>query len=211
MDVDAQTTREMSLRERQKQHVRAELLSAAMRLIEERGVEAVAVDDIVGAAGVAKGTFYLHFKTKSEIVEAVATLALDELATRVSEALDAAPEDAPDELRAVTSALLDFLDRHQGMAKLLMEGRIFDDPQISSAARGELRTRFDSCTLQYYDRIIRKGMLQRHYREVDARTASVALLGIIRALAEESRRLAEPLPEVCSFALEMLHRGISFR
>lgn len=41
------------------------LLDAAERLFRERGFAATSVDAIVAAAGVAKGTFYLYFKSKA--------------------------------------------------------------------------------------------------------------------------------------------------
>lgn len=44
------------------------LLAAAKRLIGERGLADVAVEEITGACGVAKGTFYTYFKKKEDIV-----------------------------------------------------------------------------------------------------------------------------------------------
>ena len=40
------------------------LLKAATRLFGKKGVPATTVADITTAAGVAKGTFYLHFESK---------------------------------------------------------------------------------------------------------------------------------------------------
>ncbi len=51
---------------------RASLVDAAMALFSAKGVAATSVDDIVQAAGVAKGTFYLYFETKDDAVNAVA-------------------------------------------------------------------------------------------------------------------------------------------
>ena len=50
---------------------RAELLTAARRLFEERGFDAVTVADIADAAGVAKGTFYLYFDSKEGLLDAL--------------------------------------------------------------------------------------------------------------------------------------------
>ena len=51
---------------------RQELIGAALKVFASTGVAATSVDDIVRAAGVAKGTFYLYFDTKDDIVTAVA-------------------------------------------------------------------------------------------------------------------------------------------
>jgi len=52
---------------------RSRLLDAAMRVIREQGYSATTVDDICGAAGVTKGAFFHHFKSKEELGVAAAT------------------------------------------------------------------------------------------------------------------------------------------
>jgi AcrR family transcriptional regulator len=49
---------------------RARLLDTATRLFYAEGVHAVGVDRIIVEAGVAKATFYHHFRTKDELVRA---------------------------------------------------------------------------------------------------------------------------------------------
>ena len=50
---------------------RKRLTDAALKLMSEQGIVATSVSEIASAADVANGTFYLHFKNKSEIVAAV--------------------------------------------------------------------------------------------------------------------------------------------
>ncbi len=52
-------------------HNRALVLEAATRLIWERGIEAVSVDDVAAAAGVGKGTVFRRFGDKAGLVQAV--------------------------------------------------------------------------------------------------------------------------------------------
>ena len=47
---------------------RALLLNAARRLIDERGADAVSMDDIAGAAGVGKGTVFRRFGSRSGLM-----------------------------------------------------------------------------------------------------------------------------------------------
>jgi AcrR family transcriptional regulator len=56
------------------------LVDAAFGVFMDKGVAASSVDDIVEAAGVAKGTFYLYFKTKDDAVNAVAERVVDGVA-----------------------------------------------------------------------------------------------------------------------------------
>ena len=50
---------------------RRALLSAGRKLFAERPFDAVAIDDIVNEAGVAKGTFYNHFLDKDALLAAI--------------------------------------------------------------------------------------------------------------------------------------------
>jgi AcrR family transcriptional regulator len=62
---------------------RQALIDAAVAVFSAKGVAAASVDDIVRAAGVAKGTFYLYFPTKDDAVNAVASAIVDRVAERV--------------------------------------------------------------------------------------------------------------------------------
>ena len=48
-------------------NARAQLLEAAFSVIRAKGYAATTVDDLCGAAGVTKGAFFHHFKTKEDL------------------------------------------------------------------------------------------------------------------------------------------------
>ncbi len=52
----------------QRHRVRQELSTAAMRLFSTKGYEATTVDEIAAAAGVARRTFFRHFRSKEEAI-----------------------------------------------------------------------------------------------------------------------------------------------
>src|SRR4029077_12464234 len=62
---------------------RAELMQAARRLYAARSFDSVTVDDVVNAAEVAKGTFYVHFDSLDDLRSALA----DELTREFDELL----------------------------------------------------------------------------------------------------------------------------
>ena len=51
---------------------REKLVSAAMELFARKGFDKTTVDEIVAKAGVAKGTFYLYFKSKDDMIKELA-------------------------------------------------------------------------------------------------------------------------------------------
>lgn len=56
-------------RESRKEHKRQSLLAAAYGLFTEKGVAKTSVDEIVRRANVAKGTFYLYFQDKDQLLQ----------------------------------------------------------------------------------------------------------------------------------------------
>ncbi|MDP2300077.1 MAG: TetR/AcrR family transcriptional regulator [Coriobacteriia bacterium] len=101
----------MSVRQRKDPEVRrAELVAAAAALFSERGVAATTVSDIVRAAGVAQGTFYLYFDSKDDIVCAVAEMLIDGMVARIESALDDPGRSAVEKLDAMASALVEIND-----------------------------------------------------------------------------------------------------
>lgn len=50
---------------------RMKILESAFSLFLEKSVAATAIDDIVKASGIARGTFYLYFKDKSDLLEQI--------------------------------------------------------------------------------------------------------------------------------------------
>jgi AcrR family transcriptional regulator len=55
-------------RAKQKLATRGHLFDVAMRLFEQKGYDAVNIDDIARASKVARGTFYFHFPSKEDIL-----------------------------------------------------------------------------------------------------------------------------------------------
>jgi AcrR family transcriptional regulator len=72
---------------------RRALLDAGHRLITEKGVAALRIQEITERADVALGSFYNHFKTKDDLVEAVVFETLSALASEIIE--NSASDDDP--------------------------------------------------------------------------------------------------------------------
>lgn len=74
---------------------RDEIMDAALRLCADIGYEAMSIDQVTSAVGVAKGTFYYHFASKSELLGAMVTRWADELFDALEQADAALPTAGP--------------------------------------------------------------------------------------------------------------------
>jgi AcrR family transcriptional regulator len=106
---------------------REELMDAAERLFLEKGVGAASVDEIVATAGVAKGTFYLHFASKDHLLAALQQRFVTSFADLIQAAMDRRPaEDWRGRLRAWAAAGVNgYLDR------VALHDVVFHEVQVS--------------------------------------------------------------------------------
>jgi AcrR family transcriptional regulator len=86
---------------------RAQFVAAASALFARQAVESVTVDDVVREAGVAKGTFYVHFKDLRELAAAVA----DELVKAIDDLLQPVRLSIDDPALRIAYGCSCFIDR----------------------------------------------------------------------------------------------------
>ncbi|MDI1363949.1 MAG: helix-turn-helix domain containing protein [bacterium] len=82
------------------------LIRAGHKLLAERSIDAVAVDDIVQAAGVAKGSFYTHFEDKQELASAIRA----DIRREIEAAIAKVNEGVADPAQRVARALAVYID-----------------------------------------------------------------------------------------------------
>lgn len=111
---------------------RLALLQAGLRLAERDGLGNVSVNAIVREAGVAKGTFYVHFPDRKDYFVALHRDFHDALERDVEDATN--PLDDPRErLEAGATAYLDGCLRSSGVKALLLEARA--EPAVHQEVR----------------------------------------------------------------------------
>jgi AcrR family transcriptional regulator len=107
-----------SAAQRSRAQTRQRLLDAGRRLFAERGLHGVTSHDIAAAAGVAAGTFYLHFRDKGALFREIAEQTIALLRAR----LDAATRSAGGPREAVpafSEALIDFAEENRDLVRIL--------------------------------------------------------------------------------------------
>jgi TetR/AcrR family transcriptional regulator, transcriptional repressor for nem operon len=113
---------------------REALLDAGAALAEEHGLAGVSVNMVVARAGVAKGTFYVHFKDRAAFVDDMHARFHARVEAVVAEATAGLPPGAERVLRAAET-YLDVSLANRGVKALSLEAR--SDP----AAHGSMEAR----------------------------------------------------------------------
>jgi AcrR family transcriptional regulator len=160
-------------RQRRKEARPQELLDAALELFAEKGFAATRSEEVAARAGVAKGTLYLYYPSKEELLKAV-------ISQRLSQEIAAGAEQA-EQFTGTTAALLTEV-------LTVWWQRVFDSP-ISAVFKlviTEVRNfpeigdfyleQVVQPGKQLIGRIIERGIQRGEFRRVDVPSAVLSLL-----------------------------------
>jgi AcrR family transcriptional regulator len=117
MDVTEPPT-PVSARTRGRLATRARLVRSARELFAERGLLRVTSHDIARRAGVAAGTFYLHFRDKETLFQEFVYEAIEALQAQLEITMESAV-DAPAGIRAQAEALTAFAEANRDIVLIV--------------------------------------------------------------------------------------------
>ncbi|WP_321949308.1 TetR/AcrR family transcriptional regulator [Paraburkholderia sp. J10-1] len=76
--------RRLEIGRQRREKTRNGIIETAFQVVRERGADEPMLEDFIAAAGVAKGTFYNHFPTKSELFHALGSYVADAIDERIN-------------------------------------------------------------------------------------------------------------------------------
>ena len=160
-------------RERRKEARPRELIEAALELFVEKGFAATRSEEVAVRAGVSKGTLYLYFPTKEDLLKAVITENLSGRFIEWNEEFAAFEGSTADMLRHCVSVWWERVGstRSAGITKLMLcEGNNF--PELAAFYRHEV-VEPGHALLR---RIFQRGIDSGEFRPVDVDNAIYAVL-----------------------------------
>ncbi len=128
---------DVGIRQRRAAATRDQLIAAGLSLAERTGLAGMSVNQIVAEAGVAKGTFFHHFRDRSEFLVVLHNEFHDRVFAEIEQAVNGMPP-GRDRLIAAAYAYLDECLRHRGIRALLLEARADHAILAAIAARNRL-------------------------------------------------------------------------
>jgi AcrR family transcriptional regulator len=102
------------------------LLSAAEELFGERSYRRTSVADICARAGIATGSFYAHFSSKTDIFAAVVRRINADLRDAMRDALDGVSDSQRDRERAAFQAFFQMLSKRPWIDRIVRESEFVD-------------------------------------------------------------------------------------
>jgi AcrR family transcriptional regulator len=127
----SQIERAPSLRDEQKRFTRRRLVEAAKEVFARTGYAAATIEDITNAAGASRATFYLHFRSKAEIVQELFLDVLLPESNTIYEDLHGLVDPSWDEVRDFVEQTLAYWDRHQTTLIILQQAMAVERDEIA--------------------------------------------------------------------------------
>jgi len=151
---------------------RQQILEAALRAFSENGYAKTTMDDIVKLSGLSKGTLYWHFKNKQDLFIATIMMLFSNIDRELASLVQ---QDAPaeDRIRAFALQVGTFFKANKPYVGLLVDA-FFQSYQSEESlqAMQELYQNY----IVSVETIIRQGIDNGEFREVDPHTAAIALM-----------------------------------
>jgi AcrR family transcriptional regulator len=174
---------------------------AAIRVISRKGMASATMQEIAEEAGVAKGTIYLYFRDREELVEKTFETAIGELHKRIDAALDG---DGPfaQRLRAVITAKLAFFNENREFF------RLYHTLRMPEGSASQQRRQKRNCQPQYRARVdrlaahLKLAMDAGEVRPLDPKRLALFLIETSTAIVLE--RLSEDAPPPESDDVELI-------
>jgi AcrR family transcriptional regulator len=179
----------------------AAILKAAREMAEQGGMDAVQVMPVAARAGIAAGTMYRYFSSKTDLVGAL----MQAMAEQELAAMRRAASAAPGPLSALAASIITFASRALRNRKLVW-ALLADpvEPDISA-----MRLDFRKTLASEFRARIAAAMASGYLADQDAGRASAALVGallegLIGPLAAEDGSERDAVQEVTLLALRAL-------
>lgn len=142
---------------------RKSILDAAISLLMCDGIQGLTMDRVAAEAGVAKGTLYVYFKNKDEILDAAVEASFDPLIIELSALLDG--DHSPDRKLAEFSLChLRFFDEHRDLIRV-----IFYDRERTHSEKNHYTDERYQTTVQQVAAVLNEGVRQGLFVPLDAR------------------------------------------
>jgi len=183
---------------------RAEISSAAAAVFAKNGVANTAVSDIVKAAGIAQGTFYLYFDSKDDVVLAVVEQIGARMIATMATAVNSAGGSAVEKLLALRDVLMNF---DQGSAALALAD--FIHTPENRALHDRLAEHLTPGLVPLVESIVAQGVAENSFDVPDTRAAAWFVLGGLQSV-ELSGIAAAQMPAAIEAATELAMRALGY-
>jgi len=167
---------------------RQSIQEAVIRLICREGLKSVTMERVAREVGIAKGTVYLHYRDKQELLDEVKSSALAPMMHKVEQILRT-DGPADQRLRDASLAYLSYFDEHRDLFRVL----IYEREVMRVQGSRYQSTRYQRLVHEA-SRVIGEGVRTGAFRDVDPHNVAAMFVEAMFALMNQRLRSEKPAP-----------------
>jgi TetR/AcrR family transcriptional regulator, fatty acid metabolism regulator protein len=165
-----------------------QIRKAALAVFSRQGFHETTVEQIAQEAGIAKGTIYLYYTSKEEILISIFRRYLDEMLDFADHLLDSAPS-LPEMLAGLFRKQVDLLREEPGLIKLFVRR------SLHAVSHGDERmVEFNRYLVERIVKLLKRARKTGEVRSFDVRIVACALLSLQETLPLYLMTYAGKLP-----------------
>lgn len=174
--TDGRTRRAQETREAR----RAQILESALQVFSERGYHGASVSDLVAAAGVARGTFYLYFDSKDAVFRELLDELLAHLRSNVV-GVDMSPGARPfeEQLVETVARILRTVENNRALTRIIFREAV----GLDAAVDARMHAFYDSLA-GFIGSALDLGARLGLVRALDVDVVATCILGSLRGVVE---------------------------
>jgi AcrR family transcriptional regulator len=158
---------------------RKKILDAAAFIFSKKGFHQARMDEIASLAGVAKGTLYYNFSSKSMLFSATVTEGLESIIEQITQSLDS---DRPfkEHFKTLIDNMIALYLKNNKLAKILLN-------ELSAGIDSKVLAEIESVQnrfMGFIAELLEKGQEGGVLKSMDVNTASIAVVGQIDSLCK---------------------------
>ena len=184
---------------------RDSILGAARHVIARKGRSGASMQAIADEAGVAKGTLYLYFRDRNNLLQHTGDLVFEELLARLTAVLDE-PRPLPHSLRSLVRTKLEFFDEHQDFLRVYMALRHGGDAAASRRRRRQAAPY--SRYLESLTHHLAEAAARGEMKPFDPERVALVVEGVTAILLHRLEGSAPPYTEEVDWIVELLLNGL---
>jgi len=164
---------------RQKNHA-AQILEAGEKLFAKKGFYPTTMEEVARAAGLAKGTIYLHFNDKRDLFFSIIEKKLDILLEKIEKEMR--KDEFPSQrIKLAIGIHLKFLEENRDFFKIMQALPESLKQEMERKLKGRVIEK-QSRYVEILDQLIRKGIRNQEIKSLDSRKLAVILVGMMHSL-----------------------------
>jgi AcrR family transcriptional regulator len=172
----------VSRAEKQRKLRRQQVLDAARTVFSQHGYHATSIDDLIEAAGIARGTFYLYFESKRAIFDELLDGLFATLASTVHR-IDVSPGAPPpvEQMNATVDLVFRTLVENRETARLLLREAVGIDAEFDQKLN-DFYGRLESLIVRAVTTGIEMGLV----RQLDPKVVARCILGAAKEVVHDA-------------------------